>query len=179
MRPVLVGAGGLVDPWEKQWVPDPEGNQPSPNLKDHVALHKELDGLKSKKVEHKDFQESVLAFKTKTYGAKQVKASAKAAAKTVAKQYAKLPASWKTSLVDVSQKDAKAFLPPGASIWRANYKGSWEVHLKPHKRHSENWQIHDNNSHAAMLASVRFVWRQWLFDNSMDVSQCPVEGLFA
>ncbi len=121
-------------------------------LQDHGTLKQELKALKSKKVEHTEFVDSVAHWKAKVRGAKQVKARGKAAAKSVARKYGSVPATWKTSTIDVSQQEAKRYLPPGASIWRANHHGSWQVHLKPHKRHSESWSLHDGNSQQAMLS---------------------------
>ncbi len=33
------------------------------------------------------------------------------------------PSEFETSESDISQMEAKTFLPPGASIWRSNYRG--------------------------------------------------------
>ena len=35
----------------------------------------------------------------------------------------KFPGEWKTSASDISQSVAKTCLPPGASIWRSNFRG--------------------------------------------------------
>eukprot|EP00959_Pyramimonas_sp_CCMP1952_P342711 7179713-Pyramimonas_sp.AAC.1 len=77
---------------------------------------------------------------------------------------------------DLPQAQAKLLLPPGATVWRGNQVGSWQVHVKPHPRHSERWAKHGNNSYNAMLAAVRFAWSQWLGDHMLDSKDCPIDG---
>ena len=117
--------------------------------------------------------------KAKTLGARKLKASAKAAVKALSKvKYDTKIISWKSSAEDVPQSEAKKLLPPGASIWRANFHGAWQVRLPPHRGHNEAWSKYDNNPRQAMLACVKFVWGQWLTDNCLTERDCPIVGLF-
>ncbi len=138
---------------------------------------KELKSFKAKKAEFEDLKESVHNYKSRVLGSKAMKAKSKAAAKAAGKPR-KLPSEWKVSSFDISQQEVKVYLPPGASIWRANFDGSWQSHLKGHPRHTERWAHHEGSSLNAALASCRFQWDQWLEDNGLDRSSCPIEGLF-
>ena len=79
---------------------------------------------------------------------------------------------------DLPQKDAKTYLPPGASCWRGNYRGCWSFHLPPHKRISESWSDHGGSSREAMLAGMRRVWSTYLRDWTLPTTACPIEGIF-
>ena len=78
----------------------------------------------------------------------------------------------------MTQDWAKSFLPPGASIWRANTRGGWHSHLPPHRRQSCSWKEHDMNSFRAYSALLRRVWELYLADNDMSAAQCPIKGVF-
>eukprot|EP00973_Karenia_brevis_P063578 8835209-Karenia_brevis.AAC.1 len=71
----------------------------------------------------------------------------------------KFPASIPVATDDLSQTSAKALLPPGAYIWRANTRGAWCVVLHPHRGFSCSWSSCGGSSHRAMLACVRHVWK--------------------
>ena len=79
---------------------------------------------------------------------------------------------------DLAQSEAKLYLPPGAFIWRANLRGAWYSHYPPHKTHCESWSNHQFDSRQAMFAAVRHVWMQWLGDEGLDESHCPIKGIF-
>ena len=79
---------------------------------------------------------------------------------------------------DLSQTEAKCMLPPGTYVWRANGKGAWLVRCLPNKSHSEPWHRHDDCSYSALIAAVRFVWRQWLSDRALPEEHCPIRGIF-
>ena len=82
---------------------------------------------------------------------------------------------------DLPQKDVAPLCPPYTSIWRENKRGGWAVHYTCdkfwHKRHSEPWSRHGNDSHAAMLACLRHAWGLFLSDHKLPVSHCPIAGL--
>ncbi len=145
---------------------------------DHASVKDELRTLNNKVDVHKAFESEVTAYREKTIGKKAMKAASKASGKALAKRkYQQFPV-WKTSADDLPQSAAKAFLPPGWSIWRANQIGAWMVHLQPFPRHSEQWSRHGNSSYVAMRAAVKHVWLQYLHQEGLDQDQCPVPGLF-
>ena len=75
----------------------------------------------------------------------------------------------------VSQQEAAAFLPPGASIWKSWRGESWSAHLPPSPRDSEPWAIHGRDG-AGFTLTAR-LWRQWLADRDMPDEDCPVADL--
>eukprot|EP00969_Alexandrium_andersonii_P145211 6421438-Alexandrium_andersonii.AAC.1 len=48
----------------------------------------------------------------------------------------------------MEQRDAKKFLPPGASIWRSAARGEWNGHLPPNRRVSEPYLKHGSSEQA-------------------------------
>jgi len=80
---------------------------------------------------------------------------------------------------DLEQKEAKLMLPPTAHIWRANARGAWAVHLRPHRRHTEPWADWGWDSYLACRAAVRWVWAQWLDDQLLPRAHCPIKDLWA
>lgn len=122
---------------------------------DQRSLVKELQSCSAKKNEVQTFQDNFGKFKERPLGAKRLKAEAREAAKAAkGKQSRQMPV-WKSSADDCTQAQAKSLLQPGASIWRANFAGSWQVHLPPHGRHSESWSKYGNSSHQAMVPAVK------------------------
>ena len=79
---------------------------------------------------------------------------------------------------DLVQKEAKKLLPPGCTVWRANYRGEWCFHLEPHQRHLSKWSDHAGDSYEALLCGVRQAWRMFLFDNLLQIKDCPIKDLF-
>lgn len=79
---------------------------------------------------------------------------------------------------DLTQAEAKQFLPPDTYLWRANTKGCWMARVLPHGSHSETWSKHGGDSAAALWAIIRFVWAQWLDDKCLPHNQCPIQGVF-
>ena len=79
---------------------------------------------------------------------------------------------------DIVQKTASLYMPPGCYIWRANTRGAWYVHVRPHNAHAETWANHQHDSFKAMIAACRFAWSQWLEDHGLDESHCPIKGIF-
>lgn len=150
------------------------------DAKEKANLLKELESCDSAKAVKKTFHQELKDFKTRTIGAKKLKTDAKDLHKMLLKRKGKLSVSdWKTSRDDLPQSEARRYLPVNANIWRANQIGAWSVHVQGHKRHSEVWSKHGDSSRDAMKAAVRYAWQQYLDDNSLDTSSCPIEGLFA
>ena len=79
---------------------------------------------------------------------------------------------------DVSQAVAKTLLPPTHTVWRANYRGQWAFHPRPHRRFQEAWVEHGGDSYKALVAGVRRCWKTWLADQrNLTDADCPIEGL--
>ena len=79
---------------------------------------------------------------------------------------------------DLPQSACQSLCPPTAHIWRNNTGGGWAIHYRPYKRHSESWNKHDGDSHAAMTACLRHAWSLFLRDNALTVADCPISGIF-
>ncbi len=147
-------------------------------MQDHGAIQKELEALNSTQTARADYCKTYIAHKTKIVGDKGMKDAAKEALKSLGKAKFRPASEWKASSEDISQAEAKCYLPPKAAIWRANFVGAWCVHLPPHSRHTERWDLHGDSSVGAMKAACRFVWTQWLEDNGLATAKCPIKGLF-
>ena len=77
----------------------------------------------------------------------------------------------------VEQGQLRSMLPPGCSIWN-NWRGeAWCAHLSGHTRDSEPWVEHGRDGAAYTLLAR--LWRQWLKDQDMPDTECPISGLLA
>ena len=85
---------------------------------------------------------------------------------------------WAEGFNDLPQKSVRVYMPPKGHIWRANVKGSWHIHMPPHKRMCFNWCDYEWDSYDAMTAAVRMAWHQFLGDNSLTLEECPIANLF-
>ncbi|CAK0866508.1 unnamed protein product, partial [Prorocentrum cordatum] len=149
------------------------------DTKDQVTLKKELETLKMSNDEVREYKSAVRDLHHALLGDKKI-GDLKAAARRRMRDLKYPKKIFKTPIGhdDLPQAQAKLLLPPGATVWRGNQVGSWQVHVKPHPRHSERWAKHGNNSYNAMLAAVRFAWSQWLGDHMLDSKDCPIDGVF-
>ena len=77
--------------------------------------------------------------------------------------------------VDVTQKDLAAMLPRGASIWNGWKVAKWFGHFKPNPRIQHDWM--DGGRNESGLDCVRELWTQFLDNEGLDRSDCPIEGL--
>lgn len=78
----------------------------------------------------------------------------------------------------LEQKEATRFLPAGAAIWRANFRGEWNGHMPPHRRVTESYVKH-GSSELALKACLRKLWSQKLAMQGLSEAACPIEGLFS
>ena len=76
---------------------------------------------------------------------------------------------------EMTQQDAKEFLPEGARIWRNNAVGGWCGHYKPYARCSALTALH--GSEGALRIVLRTLWLQHLSISGLAHSACPWEGL--
>ena len=74
---------------------------------------------------------------------------------------------------DLSQSEARTWMPPKTYIWRANTKFAWASRCPPHKAHTEPWIRHDADSFNAMWACVVSTWHEWLSTKRLDISWAP------
>lgn len=72
----------------------------------------------------------------------------------------------------VSQKEAKKYLPPGASIWRGRTKMTWNGHCPPRRRISEPWGADEQ---AALALILRRLWDQYLQLSGKESDECPFD----
>lgn len=75
------------------------------------------------------------------------------------------------------QANAKAFVPPGGSIWRANVHNQWAGHYRPYPRVSASWLMHGPQE--ALRIVIAKLWEQHLEAEGRPRSDCPIAGLFA
>lgn len=78
---------------------------------------------------------------------------------------------------DLDQSRAKAYCPPGCSVWRANTRGGWHCHLPPHRRYSCPWSRYGGNSYYALLDVMRHAWKLFLDDHGLPDNHCPIPHL--
>lgn len=73
------------------------------------------------------------------------------------------------------QASLKPYCPDGAFIWRANTTHRWYGRYRANPTISRSWETHPH----AHKEVVRELWRQYLFDKALPLSDCPVPRLFA
>ncbi len=146
---------------------------------DQKQLKGEMQRTVNQQQDLEDLKTEVKQYREKVLGKKKLKAAAQAASKELKKRkFPSLPAVLKSASNDLPQSEAKTFMPPGGYIWRANFGGSWQCHVPPHSRHTESWAQHGNDSRKAMLACIRFAWCQFLEEKHLEITDCPIAGLF-
>ncbi len=79
----------------------------------------------------------------------------------------------------IAQGDAKAFIPPGSSVWRDMSRGGCCAHLPPHARISESSEKHGGSSDVAFRTLLIRMWVQFADKvGSPPRDVCTGEGLF-
>jgi hypothetical protein len=86
----------------------------------------------------------------------------------------KIKKAWKHGIY--SQSELQQLCPPGSHCWKDNQRGSWQIHLPPHKRCSRMWSVSGEEDAARHI--LRESWEQWLTSNGYGVDRCPLKGLF-
>lgn len=71
---------------------------------------------------------------------------------------------------------AKAFLPPGAFVWRAWRSSSWIGRVPPNATHTRSW--HEHGHAGALQLVLHCLWDDWLADAGQTRAECPISGLF-
>eukprot|EP00959_Pyramimonas_sp_CCMP1952_P127575 2668490-Pyramimonas_sp.AAC.1 len=69
-------------------------------------------------------------------------------------------------------------MPPGCSVWRANLRGGWHFHVRPHRRGSAAWSKFGGNSFLALKDCIKQACTLYLNDHCLPESHCPVPGVF-
>lgn len=77
----------------------------------------------------------------------------------------------------LTQEEASSMAPPGAFIWRSLGSANWQGHLPPHRRTSRSWSLYGHRE--SCLLVLRELWGQYLLENGLSESDCPVQGMFA
>lgn len=75
-----------------------------------------------------------------------------------------------------TQKDAKVLMPPNSYLWHGS-NGTWQYHVKGHRRGSKSWAVVGGHT-AAMKWCVASAWQLYLSDHSLPESACPIKGVF-
>lgn len=70
----------------------------------------------------------------------------------------------------VTQQEAKAWLPPGSSVWRALGPYAWGGHCPPRPRISEPWA---SDANAALCRSIQRLWGIRLVMRGETWDACP------
>ncbi len=81
-----------------------------------------------------------------------------------------------------TQAYLQSVVPTGAHVWVANRSGAWHVHFKPKgcivkfPRRSRQWSVEGELAAATYI--VQQSWRAFLSLHQLEVSACPLKGLF-
>ena len=113
------------------------------------------------------------------FGAKQRElreASAAAAPKAKAKKGApvvpRLPENGR-----IEQADAKAFLPPGAKLWKSRSNGgSWNCRIEPLPQVSRKLLKHGESE--ALFIVIQETWKTYVLINGYSSTTLPMQGVF-
>ena len=145
----------------------------------------DAEALKNQKKEASETKKDLREFKkefrqtaTRNYQArtatqKQHKAEQRKQ-KALNSQYSKHIPDLSPSHVTVAE--ARAMVPPGASVWQDGRYGSWQGHLPPYPRVGRSWRKH-GEAHALQLV-LRHLWKLYLVEQGWGPEQCPVKGVF-
>lgn len=79
-------------------------------------------------------------------------------------------------LHEITQKEAKRFLPEGATLWQDRVRGGWHAHFPPWPRVSRSFQRYGQTG--ALQECYRYVWEKYCLNQGILVSACPMQGLF-
>ena len=77
----------------------------------------------------------------------------------------------------VEHAEAKAMLPPGATIWRMLQVGGWMCHLPPYPR--APFPFNKWGPRASLICCLQHCWHLFLLDRGLPDSECPIRGMFA
>ena len=89
----------------------------------------------------------------------------------------KFPDKYPAEDDEVDQSEAKQYLPPKCTIWKAGKRGAWAFHPEGHARMSEPWSRHGGSSRRAMLACVQRAWLLFNEDHELPERYCPIKGV--
>ncbi|CAK0797975.1 unnamed protein product [Prorocentrum cordatum] len=132
---------------------------------DHDTAKQQIHAAETSVKAHEEFTEE---FEAKLLELARAKAGGKKP-KVGAGKTEKIPTT-------LTQKEAKKYLPPGASIWRGFSRGEWMGHMPPYRRVSAPWSKHTEAG--AMRVVLKKVWIQYLAKEVKDRSHCPWPELF-
>lgn len=76
---------------------------------------------------------------------------------------------------EMTQAQAKRFIPLGCTIWRGLVQGSWQGHCEPLARVHESWRR--SRKPEAMRRVIRTLWEQHITKHGLDNSACPWGGV--
>ena len=153
-----------------------EGAEASFDQQTKETVDRTLQKQEAADNEIKDFKNSLKIARKKKYKLSDNVALNKSNKRSPLYQY-KGPCIWPSDLP--SQQVAKTLMPPNCYLWRSySAPGSWQAHLKPHPRRSYSFNT-NGGAHGALRAITQHVWTLYLEDYGLDVSACPVAGLFS
>lgn len=138
----------------------------------------EIDRMKrsaaASREESRSLATEILAYKRKVFN---LPAKADPNPRHKASPLYKVCALAKVPAGGITQPQLKQLLPPGAHCWAGRLgSGCWSVHLPPYPRFSKAWTVAGHRG--AALECLRHVWSLWLRDNHLELSACPVRGIF-
>lgn len=127
----------------------------------HVDDHKELKNCAGRA---RTVAEARAAFKADFFKqAERVRATAKGKAKAKPKPQRPFPTT-------LSQQEAKRYLPPKSSLWKATAHRSWAGHCEGYQRVSAPWSL---GEYQALKCVLRRLWAQHLEKHALPNSDCP------
>jgi hypothetical protein len=145
-------------------------------FEDEKVLKKEQEAGKERQNNYHIFAAEYVAKKKAVRAAAQgvaPKASAKGKAKAAAKPAPRrLPARMGTNM---SQQEAKEWMPPGSYIWKSNNDGSWCAKLPPFNKVGRSWRRHGEEQ--ALRLVVSLLWHQFMDLHGMGPEDCPIHDL--
>lgn len=92
----------------------------------------------------------------------------------------KFPGKPPSATDDISQAEARVWLPPNTYLWRNNNEGKWLFNQPSIKRRGRAaWSAHGGSSLKALRACLREAWENYLEVFRLPNSHCPIGGLLA
>lgn len=145
----------------------------------HVLTREDEKTMRETQRQARDDLHAARQFRAEFTKAQQEAAAARAKAKPkpkAANKKKKPVAEWRMPLAsEISQDQAKKYIPPGASIWRSRYTGAWCSHLPPFPRCSRNWNKWGESE--SLRLNLVDLWQNYCMAEGIDEKDCPLRGV--
>lgn len=76
---------------------------------------------------------------------------------------------------EISQQDAKLYVPEGGHIWRDRLDGAWCSHFPPFRRFSASFRKFGQPE--SLRLNLLDLWTKWCLVHGVPHADCPMQGI--